>query len=124
MPFVSPNTVHETAGAIAMQLFDPDVDCTMYLATVAPPLEIGAVHDTTDEPSAFTERTTVADTPVGAVGGPLGVTAREEADAGPVPATFVAVTVKVYETPLVRPGTVHEFVAVVQVFDPGVDVTV
>ena len=84
-----------------------------------PPFAAG-VHETTDWPLAFDE----AVTPVGAVGGPLGVTAREEADAGPVPATFVAVTVKVYETPLVRPGTVHEFVAVVQVFDPGVDVTV
>ena len=95
MPFVSPNTVHETAGAIAMQLFDPDVDCTMYLATVAPPLEIGAVHDTTDEPSAFTERTTVAETPVGAPGAVAGTAAPDAADGAPVPAEFVAVTVNV-----------------------------
>ena len=40
----------------------------------------------------------------------------ELADAGEgaeVPATFVAVTVKVYEVPLVRPLTVHTLVVVV-----------
>jgi hypothetical protein len=46
---------------------------------------------------------TVAVRLVGAAGGAFGVTGVEAADAGPVPAKFVAVTVKVYAWPLVRP---------------------
>ena len=60
----------------------------------------------------------------GAVGTPAGVTAREDADAVEFPTAFVATTRKVYEVPFVRPVTMHEVVAVVQVFEPGVDVTV
>jgi hypothetical protein len=50
----------------------------------------------------------VAATPVGAPGtdGPVGVTAFDDEDAGPVPLAFVAVTVKVYAVPFVRPVTV------------------
>lgn len=53
-----------------------------------------------------------------------GVTERLAVEVGPEPAAFVAMTVKVYEVPLVRPATVHEYPSVMQVFDPGVDVTV
>ena len=42
---------------------------------------------------------------LGATSRLLGTTALEGADGGPVPTTFRAVTVKVYEVPLVRPKT-------------------
>ena len=90
----------------------------------APPLETGAVHETTDEPVTFTDETTVAETPDGATGGPIGVTEPEATDATPVPAKFVAVTVNEYATPLMRPATVHDVAAVEQVNEPGLDVTV
>jgi len=53
-----------------------------------------------------------------------GVAAAEAAEAGPVPLVLVAVTVKVYGVRWVRPSTVHDVVADVQVNDPGDDVTV
>ena len=83
-----------------------------------------AVQATNDEPIVFVEVTVVAVTPVGATGGPCGTTAVDAADAGPVPAEFVAVTVNMYEVPLVRPETVHTFVEVVHVFESGIEVTV
>jgi len=63
-----------------------------------PPSEAGAVHD----------RVTVVlpgvpETPVGAPASDRGVTAREAPESVPVPAAFVARTLKVYEVPLVRP---------------------
>ena len=85
-----------------------------------PPVEDGAVHDTTDWAFAFA----VADTEVGAPGAVAGTTAPEAVDGEPVPAAFVAVTVNVYEVPLVRPVTVQLVVAVVQVNEPGDEVTV
>jgi hypothetical protein len=88
--------------------------------TAAPPVETGAVQDTTDDAFPAPE----PDTPVGAPGTVDGVTAADADDADPVPETFVAVTVNVYEVPFVRPATVHEVVAVVHVNEPGVDVTV
>src|SRR5579859_7670271 len=67
-----------------------------------PPLA-GAVHVTVADalPAA-------AVTPAGAAGtvGAAGVTVFEAADAGPVPTALVAVTVKVYVTPFVRPPIV------------------
>ena len=68
----------------------------------------------------------VAVTDVGAPGAIAGIAAPDATDATPVPAEFVAVTVNVYEVPLVRPTTVHEVVGAValQVNDPGEDVTV
>jgi hypothetical protein len=66
----------------------------------------------------------VAITEVGAPGGAAGTAAPEAAEATDVPSAFVAVTVNVYDVPLVRPATVHEVDEVVHVFDPGEDVTV
>jgi len=86
----------------------------------APPLLTGAVQDTTDWVFAFE----VPETEVGAPGTVEGTTAAEAVEVAPVPDTFVAVTVNVYEVPFVRPATVHEVVAVVHVNEPGVDVTV
>ena len=61
----------------------------------APPLVAGAVQETTEEPVAFADETTDAETPVGAPGGPTGTTAIDATDETPVPALFVAVTVNV-----------------------------
>ena len=83
-------------------------------------MEAGAVHDTTDWPFAFD----VAVTDVGAPGAVAGTAAADATDATPVPAEFVAAAVNVYEVPFVRPVTVQEVVEVVQVNDPGEDVTV
>ena len=48
----------------------------------------------------------VANGDVGASGTVAGVTELDETDAKPVPAAFVAVTVKVYAVPFVKPVTV------------------
>ena len=66
----------------------------------------------------------VAVTAVGAPGTVAGVTLLEAADAGPVPIALVAVTVKVYAVPFVRPVTVIGLDAPVAVMLPGLDVTV
>ena len=61
---------------------------------------------------------------MGAPGSVAGVTAAEAADAEPVPTALVALTVNVYEVPLVRPDTVHESAPVVeQVWVPSEAVT-
>ena len=51
----------------------------------------------------------VAETDVGAPGTVDGVAAAEALEAEPVPRAFVAVTVNVYEVPLVNPVIVHGF---------------
>jgi len=84
-----------------------------------PPFDDGAVQETTTEESPNTP-----DTPVGAPGTVAGTTAPEAVDAEPVPALFVAVTVNVYEVPLVRPLTVQLVVSVAHANEPGDDVTV
>jgi len=53
-----------------------------------------------------------------------GVTAFDAADGAPVPTEFVAVTVKVYDVPFVRPVTVSGLALPVSVFPPGFEVTV
>ncbi len=57
----------------------------------APPLDDGAVHDTSDWALAFE----VADTAVGAVGTVAGVAGADGLEAALVPAGLVAVTVNV-----------------------------
>ena len=57
----------------------------------APPFELGAVQETTEEPLALE----VAMTLVGAPGAVAGVAEAEAIDAELVPAAFVAVTVNV-----------------------------
>ena len=61
------------------------------MVMAAPPLEIGAVHDTTDWALAYE----VPDTPVGVPGTVAGVAGLEALDVALVPAELVAVTVKV-----------------------------
>ena len=53
-----------------------------------------------------------------------GVMTLDAAEAGPVPAAFVAVTVKVYDVPAVRPVTVSGLAGPVAVNPPGLEVTV
>ena len=61
---------------------------------------------------------------LGAAGGAEGVTPADTLDATDVPASFVAVAVKVYLVPLVRPVTTHDVEVVVQVAPPGEAVAV
>ena len=86
-------------------------------------MEAGAVHDTTEEALAFEVAVTVVGA-LGAVDGVAGVAGPEAADGWLVPMTLVAVTVKVYVVPLVRPVTVHEVATVTHVMPPGAEVTV
>src|SRR5665213_72967 len=81
----------------------------------APP-ELATVSEVPDAPPSA-----VFDTSVPAVG----VTALDAADAGPVPALFVAVTVKVYVVPLTSVITAADVApAVLPCTLPGDDVTV
>ena len=80
----------------------------------------GAVHET-----VAWELPAVAVAAVGAPGSVYGVTAFDAEEAVPVPAALVAVTVKVYEVPGVRPVMLQVSAPdVVQVSAPGELVTV
>jgi hypothetical protein len=65
-----------------------------------------------------------AETDVGAPGTVAGMTLFDGVDAGPVPAELVAVTVKVYAVPLVKPETTIGLPAPDAFNPPGFDVTV
>lgn len=119
MPLVRPVTVQELLVALAVQVFPSGLEVTVYLVIGRPPVSTGAVQETTETPSAFD----VPMTAVGASGGPSGVTAADGSEAAPPPATLEAQTLKVYETPLVSPLTVHDVVVVVQYFQPGLENT-
>ena len=117
MPFVKPVTVHAVVAVV--QVDEPGEDVTVYAVIVDPPLTDGADHDTATEESPNTP-----DTPVGTPGTVAGTTAADAEEAEPAPALFVAETVKVYDVPFVRPVIVQLVVDVVQVNEPGDDVTV
>ena len=55
---------------------------------------------------------------------PPGITLLETLEAVPVPRALAAVTVKVYETPLVKPVTVIGLPAAMAVLPPGLEVAV
>jgi hypothetical protein len=116
-PFVRPVTVQLRAPAV-VQVNPPGDEVTVYRVMGWPPLLAGASHETEAEllkPTALT--------PVGAPGVVAGVTALET-PAELVPMALVAVTRKLYETPLVRPTTVQLVAPVVpQVRPPGIEVT-
>jgi hypothetical protein len=116
-PLVRPSTVQVSEEVV--QVLPPGLAVTVYPRIGRPPVAIGAFH-TTNAPLA----PEVAVTLVGAPGTAAGVADAEGAEAAPLPAPFVAVTVKVYLMPLVRPLTVHDVVELVQVLPPGLDVTV
>jgi hypothetical protein len=98
----------------------PAFDRTVYDVIALPPVEAGA-----DQLTVALALWPMALTPVGAPGTAIGVTALEGDDGGLVPAAFVAVTVNVYDVPLVSPPTrtlVADAAAAVVV--PVLDVTV
>ena len=87
-----------------------------------PPLDAGAVNVT-----VACALPLVAVAPVGASGTVAGVTAFEGADGGPVPTAFVAVTVNVYDVPLVKPVTMWLVLVVPALLSTppaGLDITV
>jgi len=112
-----PVTVAEVPAVVAVRL--PGSDVTTYSVIGLPPSEAGAVHETTAEISLG-----IADTPLGAPGAVGVVTEFDESEDGLVPMEFVAVTVKVYAVPFVRPVTVTEVPVVVAVTPPGLEVIV
>ncbi len=118
-PSASPPIVHLSAPVVA-QVFPPGDAVAVYPVTALPPLEAGA-----DQLTWAEEREGTAATPVGAPGTDRGVTGAEGAEAGPVPAMFVAVTVKVYACPFTSPVTAQvRAPVVVQVFPPSDEVAV
>lgn len=85
---VRPLTVQEVVAVV--QTNPPGDEVTVYPVIELPPLDPGAVQLTTDDALA-----TVPETPVGAPGGPAGVTLLDALEADEFPAAFVATTVKV-----------------------------
>jgi len=104
VPLVRPVT-EQLVAPLATHDAPPGDAVTVYELIAAPPLLDGAVHDTTD----WLLAAPVATTPVGAPGTTDGTTAEDAVEAEPVPDTFVAVTLKEYAMPLVRPVTVQGF---------------
>ena len=94
-------------------------EVTVYSVIGLPPSEVGAVHETSADTSLG-----IANTSVGVPGAVGVVTEFDESEDGLAPMEFVAVAVKVYAVPFVRPVTVTEVLAVVAVTPPGLDVTV
>ena len=88
MPFVSPVTV--IGLAVPVPVLPPVLEVTVYNVIALPPFDAGAVKLT-----VACVLPLVAVPIVGAPGVVAGVTLLEAADAGPVPITFVAVTVNV-----------------------------
>jgi hypothetical protein len=89
--------VHVVAGVaggvdVAVQVFEPVDEVTVYLEMVAPPLLAGALQLTAASPLA-TGAPTDAVTFVGDPGTVDGVAVAAGLDAGPVPLTLLAATV-------------------------------
>ena len=72
VPLLSPDTVHEVVGAVAVHVLPPGLVVTVYPVTADSPFGVGAVQDTST--SAFPG---VPVTEVGALGTASGVTADE-----------------------------------------------
>jgi len=96
-----------------------------------PGLEVTVNPVIADPPLPFAVKATdavalpgVAVPMVGATGTVAGVTAFDAAEAALVPTELVAVTLKVYEVPFVRPDTTIGLEVPVPVIPPGVEVTV
>jgi len=87
-PLVRPVIVQ--VRLLVVQVNVPGLEATAYELTAAPPSLAGALHDTMSDPGPY-----AALTLSGVPGVVAGVTAPLAADADPVPAAFVAATVKV-----------------------------
>jgi hypothetical protein len=117
VPLTSPVTVIGDAPPVAVN--PPTFEVTVYEVIADPPLLAGAVNVTVAEPLPAT-----AVTPVGDPGVVSGVTELEAVEDALVPTAFVAVTVKVYAVPLVRPIIVIGEVPPVAVKPPVFEETV
>jgi hypothetical protein len=89
VPLARPVTTIVVAPVVLAMML-PGEEVTVYAVIAEPPFDDGAVQLTVACPLPA-----VAVTPVGAPGMVAGLTAFEAADAGPMPAAFVAVTVNV-----------------------------
>jgi len=117
VPFVRPATVMGLPAPVAF--IPPGAEVTVYEVTALLPFAAGGVNVTVACPFPA-----VATPIAGAPGRSPTVTAVEGPDAGPAPTALVAVTVKVYEVPLVSPVTVIGLDVPVAVTPPGLEVTV
>ena len=94
----------------------------MYEVIVEPPSDTGAVKDIVAEALPKVATTFVGGS--GTVGPLVGVTLFDAALEAPVPAAFVAATLKVYDVPFVNPETVIGLAVPVPVPPAGSEVTV
>ncbi len=119
MSFTKPFTV-QLFAPVVVQRNPPGLEVTVYPVIRAPPVSVGALHETFAWPFPA-----VALTPTGAPGtGADGVTVLEGAEGALVPVDVMAVTVNVWGVSLTNPLTVQLFApVVVQVKPPGLDVT-
>jgi hypothetical protein len=123
VPFVRPVTAHVVVAPFAVvQNAPPGEAVAVYDISGSPPSETGAVQLTVTWPLPATPDTEVGE--LGTVEAESGVTPAEAAEAGPVPAALVAVTVKVYSTPLVKLDTWQLVLAEEQNAPPGAAVAV
>ena len=100
MPLVRPVTV--IGEDVPKAVMPSGEEVTVYRVIADPPVFVGAVKLTVALPAP-----PVALMPVGVPGAvAAGVTEEEALEVGPVPTALVAVTVKVYAVPLVKPVTV------------------
>ena len=124
--WVSPVAVTEVPVVVAVTPSGSEV--TVYSVIGLPPSEAGAVHETTTRMSPGVADTVaiikLVTNSVGAPGTRAGVTEFDASEDRLVPLEFVAVTVKVYAVPLVRPVTVSEVAVVVAVIPPRDEMTV
>ena len=109
---VRPVTVNGLPAPFADIL--PGFEVAVYPVIALPPVSPGGENVIVAWPLAA-----VAVPIVGAPGGSAGVTVLDAADAKLVPIAFVAVTVKLYAVPLVRPVTVSEVARPVAMILPG-----
>ena len=81
---------------------------------IGEPFAVGACQDKVAD---ALPRTTVK--PMGAEGGPAGVTMLDGAESGPAPTELIAATVNVYDEPLLNPETTHGLAAHMVTVPPG-----
>ena len=107
MPVVKPETVIAVlhVAEVNVPVLLPGFDVAVYVVIVAPPLDDGAVHATVTDVG-------LAMVAVPIVGAPdtvtTGVTELDAVDKPDVPAELVAVVLKKYAVPFVKPVTTHD----------------
>jgi hypothetical protein len=106
VPVVKPETVIALphVAEVSVPVIPPGLDVAVYLVIVAPPFDDGAVHATVTDVALAS----VAVPIVGAPGTVAGLTELDAADKPDVPTELVAVVLKKYAVPFVKPVTTHE----------------